>query len=117
VPQLVAQHRDGDVAGRIEIQGHAHVAVAAGRHQELRRRGGAPDERSLAQVHDQIGRREALEDGAERRRTVAPAHDRVCERGLVGAQERRPGGLGDDGNGTAHQQRGRDQPAARERRT
>jgi len=117
VPQLVAQHRDADVAGRIEIQGHAYVTVAAGRRQELRRRGGAAEERAPAQVHDQIGRREPLEDGAERWRMVAPAHDRSCERDVVGSQEGRIRGLGGDRNGTVYQQRGRHQPAARERQT
>jgi len=94
VPQLVAEHRDAHVARRTELQGHAHVAVAARRRQKLGGRRGAAQQRTPAQVDDQVGRGEALQDSVERRRVVAAAHDGVGQLQIVGAQEGRRRGLG-----------------------
>jgi len=111
VPQLVAEHRDADVAGRTELQGHAHVAVAARRRQELGGRRGGAEQRTPAQVDDQVGRGEALQDGAERRRVVAAAHDGIGQLHVVGAQEGRRQGLGGGVRAACEQGHGGEPPA------
>jgi hypothetical protein len=114
VAQLVPQHRNTDVAHRMQLEGDAHVTVAAGRRQELGRTGRGAEERSPAHEDDQIGRGETLQDGAERGGLIAAAHDRFGHLRVVGPEKGRSPRFGGRA-GTAGEQDGGGDPPRGER--
>jgi len=114
VAQFVPQHRDADVARRIDLEGDAHVTVAAGGREELRRAGGAAEERSPPHEHDQIGRGETLQDGAKRGGLIAAAHDGFGHPRVVGPEKGRGQRFGARASAAGEQHHG-GEPAPGER--
>lgn len=112
--QFVPQHRDADVAHRMEFEGDAYVAVAAGCRDELRGGGGGAEERSPAHEDDQIGGSEPREDGAKRGGVIAAAHDGFGHLRVAGPEKGRRHLFGGR-VGTAGEQHYGGQPAPGER--
>jgi hypothetical protein len=117
VAQLVPEHRNADVGPGVELDRDAQVTIAARLRQELRGRGRLADQRATPYVDDQIGRGKTFEDGAERVRFVAAAHDAGREPRVVHAQERWLGRIGHDRCGADEQRRGSGKKAPHVRRT
>jgi len=115
VAQFVPQHRDADVAHRMELEGDAYVAVAAGSRDELRGGGGGAEERSPAHEDDQIGRGETREDGAKRGGVIAAAHDGFGHLRVGGPEKGRRQLFGGRA-GTADEQRRGGEPGERAER-
>jgi hypothetical protein len=113
VPQLVAEQREPHIDLRIEIERHTHVAKAADRRHELRDSSGVAGQMAAPHVDDQVRLCEAIEDGPEGRRVLATAKDGRAQARIIGAEERRSGGLGERGHGAGEQHAGRDERATR----
>jgi len=73
VKQFVAEEREPRVGVRIDLQQHADVPIAATRRHQLSgpRRGAGYA--STLDVDDEVGCRQAIEDGVEGRRPIAAA--------------------------------------------
>jgi hypothetical protein len=112
----VAEERQPRIGLRIGLDGHAHVAIPAARREQLRGRRREAEQLAALHVHDDVGGRQALQDGAEGRRVVAAAENRGADPRVGGAQERR-GRIGERRRGAGEQDDGDGDHAPREGQT
>jgi len=87
VPQFVPQQRHPHVGVGIQFDGDANVAVAAGRREQLRGRGGLARKPAAAHVDDQVRGVEPVDDGAKGGRFIAAAEQRGRQPSVLGAEK------------------------------